>query len=122
MNEPNVPGVPSPLPPPPLWRQIIRFPSTRWGWWSLGLAIAFFVLWAIFFALVASGEKGGATFFSIPLLAISVLSAAVAALAGGATASVAIIWKGERSLLVFIVLLLSLFVLVFVLGEIAGHH
>lgn len=122
MTVPNLPGVPSPMSPPPLWRQIIGFPSTRWGSWSVYLAIAFILLLGIFYALVASGQKGGATFFSNPLLAFSVLLAAVAALVGGATASTAIVWKRERSLLVFVVLLLGLFVLVFVLGEIAGHH
>ncbi|MGA9116681.1 MAG: hypothetical protein WB626_07900 [Bacteroidota bacterium] len=121
MNEANVRDVPSRLPPPPLWRRIFGFPSTRWGWWSIGLEISFLVLLTIFFALLASGQKGGDAFFSNPLLAFSLLAAAVAAVAGGVIASGAMIWKGERSLLVFIALLIGLFVLLFAVGEIRGH-
>ena len=121
MTEPNVPTDSSPLPPPPLWRRIIGFPSTRLGQWSLVAVFVFFVLLAIFFALVASGEGGGATFFSNPLMAGLLIAAGIAGVAGGVLALVAIVWKGERSLLVFAVLLLGLFVLFFAVGEIAGH-
>jgi hypothetical protein len=121
MNEADAPHVPSRLPAPPLWRQLIGFPSTRWGWWSIGLEIAFLVLLVIFFDLIASGQEGGDTFFSNPLLAFSLLAAAVAAVAGGMIATVAMIWKGERSLLVFIALLIGLFVLFFAVGELRGH-
>jgi len=121
MNEANVPDVPSRLPPPPLWRKIIDFPSTRWGWWSIGLEIAFLVILAIRFTLIASGQEGGRTFFSNPSLAFSLLAAVVAAVAGGVIAFGAMIWKGERSLLVLIALLLGLYVLFFAVGEILSH-
>src|SRR5208337_1399564 len=32
----------------PLWRRIIGLPSTRFGWWSISLALAFLVLFPIF--------------------------------------------------------------------------
>jgi len=91
------------------------------GQWSLVAVFVFFVLLAIFFALIASGEGGGATFFSNPLMAGLLIAAGIAGVAGGVLALVAIVWKGERSLLVFAVLLLGLFVLFFAVGEIAGH-
>ncbi len=106
----------------PLWRRILGWPRTQPGWWSLGLAVAFFAFMGLFYALVAVGQRGGETFLSNPWLAISVLSAAAAALAAGGTAVWAIFWKRERSVLDFLALLLGLFVLWFIVGEIVTPH
>jgi hypothetical protein len=119
-------NVPAPVQDPmlrrPLWRRILGPPRTRAGWWSVALAGAFVVFFVLFQALVAAGQRGGDTFFSNPSLALTILTAGAAAIAGGVTAGVAIEAKGERSLLVIVVLLLGLFVLTFVLGELIVPH
>jgi len=112
------------LSPPedPLWRRILDWPSTRLGWWSLGFLIGFFVFFSLFFLLVDSGQRGGETFFSNPWLAMSMLIAASSAILGGITAVVAVFGRRERSLLSILALLIGLFVLAFVLGEIIYPH
>jgi len=111
------PSVQAPLPGRPLWRRILAWPSTRSGWWSVRLAGAFFAFLVLFQALVGAGQRGGDTFFSNPWLAGAILLAAGAALAGGVMAVVAIVWSGERSLVMGGPVLLGLFVLTFALGE-----
>jgi len=97
-------------------------PRTWLGWSSVGFAIVFTAFIVLFFVLVAAGQRGGATFFSNPWLALTLLTAAGSGLAGGVTAVVAVFWKRERSLFVFTALLLGLFVLIFALGELLGEH
>jgi len=80
------------------------------------------VFFVLFQALVAAGQRGGDMFFSNPSLAVTILVAGAAAIAGGVTAGVAIEAKGERSLLVVAALLLGLLVLTFVLGELIVPH
>jgi hypothetical protein len=117
-------GYPESVPPPakPLWRCIFGWPSTRLGWWSVGLAVGFIVLFGVFQTLVASGQRGGETFFSNPWLALSILPAAVSAIAGGVAAAGAILWRRERSLFSIVALFLGILVAVFVLGEILVPH
>ena len=112
----------APSPGQPLRRRVLGWPSTRLGWWSVGLAVGFFAFFGLFQALVASGQRGGETFFSNPWLALSILTAAVSAIAAGATAAVAIFWRRERSFFSVVALFLGLFVAVFVLGEIVVPH
>lgn len=45
-------------------------PKTDLGKWSVGLIVVFFLLFAAFRILVVSGQRGGETFFSNPILAI----------------------------------------------------
>ncbi len=106
----------------PLWRRILGLPSTRLGWWSLWLLVGFLVFIALFQILVASGERGGETFFSNLRLSLMILLAAASAIAGGVAAAVAIFSRHERSILSILALLLGLFVTVFVLGEIIVPH
>jgi ABC-type uncharacterized transport system permease subunit len=58
-------------------RGVIKMPKTRLGKWSVGLIILFFLLFALFQFLVASGQRGGATFFSNLVLAIPILAAEI---------------------------------------------
>ena len=76
----------------------------------------------LFQLLVASGQRGGETFFSNPWLAVSILIAAGSAIVAGATAAVTIIWRRERSILMGFSLMLGFFVAVFVAGEILYPH
>jgi hypothetical protein len=109
-------------PQDPLWRRILGWPSTRLGWWSVGLLIGFFVFFSLFTLLVEFGQRGGETFFSNPWLASTMLVAASSAIAAGVTAVVAIFGRHERSLLSILALLIGMFVLAFVLGEIIYPH
>lgn len=109
-------------PDDPLWRRILGWPSTRLGWWSVGLLIGFFVFFSLFSLLVEFGQRGGETFFSNPWLASTMLVAASSAIAAGVTALVAVFGRRERSLLSILALLIGMFVLTFVLGEIVSPH
>lgn len=104
-----------------LWQRLLGLPDTGAGWWSVGLTAAFFVLFGVFQMEVASGQRGGQTFFSNPLLAWTMLLAAAAAIMGGLAAALAIMWKRERSLFVIAALVWGAFVLVFAIGESFGH-
>lgn len=117
-------GYPESVPPPaqPLWRCILGWPSTRLGWWAVGLAVGFIVFFCVFQILVASGQRGGETFFSNPWLTLSILPAAALAIAGGVAAAGAIFWRRERSLFSIVALFLGILVVVFVLGEIIVPH
>ena len=121
-SKPEVPPGPPPasdvLPSTqPLGRRVLSLPRARAGWWSVGLALAFFVLLGVSTGLAAMGQPGGDTFLANQWLSLTMLAAASAALAGAVCAAVAIFRKGERSLLVIGALLLGLLLLVFVLGE-----
>lgn len=106
----------------PLWRRVLNWPSTRHGWWSVGFLVGFLVIFGAFQALVASGQRGSETFFSNPWLAMTILTAAGSAIAGGVMAGIAIFRKRERSLFSFFVLFLGILVAVFMIGEIAFPH
>jgi len=84
-----------------LWQR----PSTRLGWWAIGLAVASIVLsfaWSIL--------PGGA----IPSF--------ICGLVGGVLALIAVIRQHERSWLVFLSILPMFSVLFFILGEFLIPH
>ena len=112
----------APVSDQPLWRRILNWPSTRPGWWSVGLLVVFLVFLGIFYALVASGQRGGGTFFSNPWLAMTILTAAGSAIASGVMAGIAIFRKSERSFFSFVALFLGILVAIFMIGEIALPH
>lgn len=91
-------------------------PSTRLGWWSVGLAATFVLLFIINQALFVSGAvvvpwEGVVS----PLLyAIALLSIG---LASGVVGLIAVIRQHERSWLVWLTILPLLFVLFLVIGE-----
>jgi hypothetical protein len=101
-------------------------PTTRLGWWAVRLLVAFAALFVVGVSLVAAGQMsaGEAAFdnlwLTVPLTGVG-LTAVLAGALAGAIAALAIVRRGERSVLEFFALLLGLFVLVFLLGEIGGH-
>lgn len=97
-------------------------PRTKAGKWSVGLIAAFFLFLISFQLLVASGQRGGATFFSNLVLAVPVLLAGACAVSAFFTGLIGIIRSKERSMLVFLVTAIGLFVLLFVLGEFLFPH
>jgi len=97
-------------------------PKTIWGRWSVWLIIAFFVFLASFLVLVASGQRGGETFFSNLALTIPMLLAGSCGVAAFVTGLIGIIKSRERAILVYLAAGIGLFVLFFLLGEILSPH
>jgi len=97
-------------------------PKTNLGKRSAWLIVAFAVSMASFGILVASGQRGGDTFFSNPILTIPVLIAATSGIAAFFTGIISIVRRKERSISVYVAVAFGLITLVFVLGEIIFPH
>lgn len=97
-------------------------PRTTLGKWSVGL-IGFFCLSLItLILLAASGQRGGETLFSNPLLAAAGISAASAGTAAFIIGMASILWRKERSALVFIAVAIGLYATLSWIGEILFPH
>jgi hypothetical protein len=109
-------------PHPTMWRRVLSLPKTRLGWCSLGFSGAHAV---VMVALgIASGvlaATGAPNLAGYPWLIIGVVLfvALSPALAGIATGLVAVIRRGERSILVLAPILL---VVLFLLAEVLLPH
>ena len=111
---------PSPAAPRSLWLRA-GLPCTRSGWWSVSLAIVFLVLfpiWIVYSSLLRPMPRP--TFFSDPLQACLLLSAAAAAIAGGLAGLYACAFRRERSIAVILSILLGAFVVYWTIGELLG--
>ena len=99
----------------------LGLPRTRLGWWSIGLAITFLVLFPLwlFYALYLRPIPRP-TFFSDPLHAFLLLSAAAAAIVGAIVGVLAIVAKRERSFTILLSVLLGAFVLFGTICELVG--
>lgn len=97
-------------------------PKTILGKWSVGLIIVFFLLFALFQFLVASGQRGGATFFDNLLLTIPIFLAGICGVSSFFAGLIGIIKSKERSILVFLATTMGLLVLLFLFGEILFPH
>ena len=97
-------------------------PTTLRGRWSCGLVLAVQLFLGLFFAAVAAGERGGDAFLSNPLLAVPVLFAAASETLALVLAAVSIVKDRERSLIVFLSVLLGLAVTAFWLAEVLLPH
>jgi hypothetical protein len=87
-------------------RSISFKPSTKLGWWSVGLASAYFVLmpmWSFF------GSLGAYPAFLCGFVA-------------GIIGLIAVIKQHERSLLVYLAMIPLLFEVIFILGEFLIPH
>ena len=93
-------------------------PSTRTGRWAGGLLALAAALFAAFFGLVASGERGGDTLFSNPALATTILSAGSAAVAGGCAGALAL-QRRDRSVVVILSIIVGALVALWTVAEIA---
>jgi hypothetical protein len=83
---------------------------------------AFAAFLTALFSLIAAGERGGEGFFSNLWLALPGLGAGLSGVLAGVTAGVAIVRRGERSVLVFVVLIVGLIVALWLLGEVVNPH
>ena len=101
---------------------LMILPKTRLGKLSTGFIVTFLVLLATFFILVATGQRGGDTFFSNLALSIPMLIAGISGILAFFTGIVGIIFKKDRSLLVIFATIIGLFVLFFAAGELVYPH
>ena len=92
------------------------------GRWSIGLIASLFLFYVLFQLLVASGQRGGETFFSNLALTIPILLAGISGLSAFLTGIIGIIKSKERSVLVFLATTIGFFVLTFWLGEVLFPH
>ena len=102
----------------PLRRSILSWPGTRAGWWSVGLAATFVVLMIINGAVFMNPTFPGSDTI-LPFYGIFMMLCGFAA---GIVGLIAVVRLRERSLLVWLTILPTFFVLVFVLGEFLVPH
>ena len=115
-------GLPARVPPPgqPLRRRIWGWPSTRLGWWSVGLAATFVVLWIINSTVfMPSTVEVPWRTVVLPFYGIFMM---LCGLAAGIVGLIAVVRGHERSWLVWLTMLPGLFVAFFVLGEFLTPH
>jgi hypothetical protein len=99
----------------------IGMPRTQVGWWSMGLAVSFFVLFEVWQVYVNATPRPRPTFFSDPLQAFLILSTAATAITGAILGVLALVLKRERSILIVVSTLIGSFVLYWTIGELMGH-
>jgi hypothetical protein len=93
------------------WSRLL--PATQWGRWAIGLLIAVLVFFGAIYVLIASGQRPGDTFTSNLTLSVPALLAGVCAIGAFVTGLIAVIFHGERSLLVFLATVVGLLAIVF---------
>lgn len=103
-------------------RRYWTLPRTRRGRLGVVLFGLHIALMVFFQLLLATGQRGGETFFDNVWLASTILLAGVAALAAGGVSLLAMIGRGERSLLSLLVAAYGMFVALFALGEVLAPH
>jgi hypothetical protein len=102
-----------PVPPTLRWRRIFSLPKTRLGWWSVGLTAVFllyvFALIVGVIALEAENLPGiGPFMFGVTM-------------AAAATSLVAVLRRGERSILMIFPVLIALAALAMNIGELLAR-
>ena len=97
-------------------------PNSCPGKWSIGLIVLFFLFLFPFFFFIASGERGGETFFSNLLLTIPFLLAAISGIGAFLMGLISIVRNKERSFLVFVSTGIGMIVLVWCTSEILFPH
>jgi hypothetical protein len=102
--------------------RVIILPKSYLGKWSIGLIAAFAVFFVIFQLLVASGQRGGETFFSNLALTIPILLAGTSGVLSFLIGLIGVIRNRERSILVFLAMLVGFFILLFSIGEVVFPH
>ena len=99
-------------------QRLAFLPQTRLGWWSLGVAIAGVALFVVGAFVLTSNRPEGP---GVPMFLVSV-PALGGLIAAGIIAVVAWFHRQERSLLVLLTVLPSLFAIYFVIGEFVFPH
>jgi len=101
-------------------------PKTTLGKWSVALIVAFIVFMVAhqvaFQLLVASGWRGGETFFSTLVAIAPVILIGIYGVSAFVTGLIGIIRSRERSVIVYLAVTIGLLVLLFFLGEVISPH
>ena len=103
-------------------RRFFGLPRTALGWWSVWVAVGFFVFMALFWQQAGQPGRDRSTFFSDPVNAGCLIGAAASALAGMVLAVVAIVWKRERSWAFVPVVLSGLNALMWTVAALSGGN
>jgi len=114
---------PAPGQQEPVRHRMFRLPTTRLGRLSLallGIAVAAMVIAMV--AVAAAIDNQSALILEIALLAIPMVAAFASAIAAGVIAAVALLRRGERSVLLALPLLVGALALMFVIGEVTTSH
>jgi hypothetical protein len=102
-------------------------PTTRLGLWAVRLLVAFVAGYVVGMSVAGAGQISGGEgafdnlWLTVPLMGVG-LATVVAGVLAGVAAAFAIVRRGERSVLVFLPLLVLLFFAIFFVGELAGHE
>ena len=102
-------------------------PTTRLGVWAVRLLAAFAASFVVGISFVAVGEiiAGDEAFdnlwLTVPLMVVA-LTAVLAGVLAGTIAAFAIARRRERSVLVFLPLIVLVFFAIFLVGELIGHE
>lgn len=102
---------------PAFWQR----PTTRLGWWAVGLALGWVVLNLATSAIVAIRSRMPATTENASMINFGLIMLLVG-LAAGIVALIALLRKHERSCLVWASLLPGLMTIVLLIGEFAIPH
>ena len=102
--------------------KVYFIPRTVPGKWSVWLIAAFILLFALFYILVAAGQRGGETYFSNLLLAVPYTLAAICGIASFFTGIIGVIRSRERAILVYPSMIIGLCVLLWMLAEVIFPH
>jgi hypothetical protein len=115
-------GVPESVPSSgqPVKGRFLGLPSTRLGWWSVGLAAAFEILMIINSTIFMRLPED--VTWRVTVLPFYGIFMMLCGLAAGIVGLIAVIRPHERSWLVWLTLLVGLNALVFVLGEFLVPH
>lgn len=97
-------------------------PGTAFGKWAVGFVISFFLFFALFSLIVASGQKGGDTFYENLYLAVPALLAAFSGILAVITGGISVFRDKERAASVYLATIIGFLVLIFCLGEILLPH
>jgi hypothetical protein len=102
--------------------RVCFLPETRAGKLSAWLIVGFILLLALFFVLVAAGQRGGEGFFDNLLLTVPMLIAGTCAIVSLVVGIVGVVKSRERSVIVYVAMLIGLLVLFWVIAELAFPH
>ena len=102
--------------------KITFIPKTHLGKWSVGLIISFLFFLGVFFIFVNSGETGGDTIFSNLKLLIPYSIAVISAVASFFTGIISVFKNKEKSVFVFLSIILGFLVLLWILAEVLFPH
>ena len=99
--------------------RISILPKSSLGRWSVGLAAAFILLFVLFWILIAPARRGVGP---APFAPMAIVAAGISGIAAFVIGLISMIRSKERSILVFLAVVVGLFVLIFLLGEFLYPH